>query len=66
MARELASLAGIDGDSPPFRLCQKAKRLGTWEEGKHTAPALQLQKRPARIESVRTGDAPFELELEDG
>jgi len=31
MTRELASLAGIDRDSPAFRLYEKAKRLGVWD-----------------------------------
>src|SRR4051812_49146441 len=31
MARELRSLRGLDRDSPPLRLYQKAKRLGIWD-----------------------------------
>jgi ribonucleoside-diphosphate reductase beta chain len=31
MSRELTSLRGLDRDSPPMRLYQKAKRLGVWD-----------------------------------
>src|SRR5438045_3297654 len=30
MSRQLTSLGGLDRDSPPLRLYEKAKRLGTW------------------------------------